>query len=106
MSQKDMRNADLMVPYVAPSTKKTDAGDIASTISGTMPMAAMFTRNKLIGCHPTLLTWMAETPDQKKNASTPAYMSVFMSLMAVLVVYMPLFLPPMAQNSGAKAPAT
>ncbi|KAK2858507.1 hypothetical protein FQN49_004668 [Arthroderma sp. PD_2] len=151
MAQRDMRRADLVVPYEAPPVKKAD-GDISGTIASTMPMAAMFTRNRLIGWYVltnvgistrlpsilernseflilpvsiyrpelrvlvvssllisfrsslvfTLQAWLAESPDQKKASSTPAYMSVFMSAMAVVVTYMPLFLPP--PQSGNKAP--
>ncbi|KAF3482302.1 uncharacterized protein GIQ15_05061 [Arthroderma uncinatum] len=111
MAQKDMRRADLAVPYEAPPVKKTD-GDISGTIASTMPMAAMFTRNRSSLVF-TLQTWLAESPDQKKASSAPAYMSVFMSAMAVVVkrrllthfshqTYMPLFLPP--PPSGNKAP--
>ncbi|KAM5476878.1 DNA polymerase zeta [Microsporum audouinii] len=50
----------------------------------------------------TLQTWLAESEDQKKASTTPAYMSVFMSAMAVIVTYMPLFLPP--PQSGNKSP--
>ncbi|KAM5457179.1 hypothetical protein McanCB49686_003021 [Microsporum canis] len=100
MAQKDMRRADLVVPYEAPPVKKTD-GDISGTIASTMPMAAMFTRNRSSLVF-TLQTWLAESEDQKKASTTPAYMSVFMSAMAVIVTYMPLFLPP--PQSGNKSP--
>ncbi|EZF11827.1 hypothetical protein H112_07055 [Trichophyton rubrum D6] len=109
MAQKDMRRADLVVPYEAPPIKKTD-GDISGTIASTMPMAAMFTRNRMIGWSSlvfTLQTWLAESEDQRKASTTPAYMSVFMSAMAVIVTYMPLFLPPpQAANKAPPAPAS
>ncbi|KAJ5118618.1 hypothetical protein N7526_010255 [Penicillium atrosanguineum] len=63
-SNKDMRRADL------------------GTMSSTMPMAAMFTRNRMIGWVSfvfSLQSWLGESEDQKKTASTPAYMSVGMS---------------------------
>ena len=44
-SKKDMRRADLVIPYVGPPKEKGEA-DMTSTITSTMPMAAMFTRNK------------------------------------------------------------
>ncbi|KAF3403794.1 Eukaryotic translation initiation factor eIF-1, partial [Penicillium rolfsii] len=62
-SNKDMRRADLAIPYVDPPKSANDA-DMSSTMSSTLPMAA---------------TWLAESPEQKKTAATPAYMSVFMS---------------------------
>ncbi|CAG8905359.1 unnamed protein product [Penicillium egyptiacum] len=80
-SKKDMRRADLAIPYVDPPKSSSDA-DISSTMSSTMPMAAMFTRNRMIGWVSfvfSLQSWLGESPEQKKTASTPAYMSVFMS---------------------------
>ncbi|PGG98884.1 hypothetical protein AJ79_08760 [Helicocarpus griseus UAMH5409] len=103
-TKKDMRRPDLVVPYVDPPEKQANA-DMSSTMSSTLPMAAMFTRNKMIAWASVtfaLQNWMAETPDQKA-ASTPGYMNVFMALMSVIVTYMPLFLPP-APKVGAKAP--
>ncbi|KAJ5335264.1 hypothetical protein N7541_005089 [Penicillium brevicompactum] len=109
-SKKDMRRADLAIPYVDPPKSSSDA-DISSTMSSTMPMAAMFTRNRMIGWVSfvfSLQSWLGESPDQKKNASTPAYMSVLMSLMALIVTYFPLFLPPQAPGgvaAGAPTPS-
>ncbi|CAI7589995.1 unnamed protein product [Penicillium manginii] len=65
-----------------------DSDIAAGTMSSTMPMAA---------------SWLSESPEQKKNASTPAYMSVMMSLMALVVTYFPMFLPPQAKG-GVAAP--
>ncbi|KAL4969993.1 SUI1 family translation initiation factor [Aspergillus stella-maris] len=70
-SKKDMRRANLAIPYVDPPKDKNDA-DMTGAMSSTMPMAA---------------SWLGETEEQKKNASTPAYMSVGMSVMALAVVY-------------------
>ncbi|CDM32298.1 hypothetical protein DTO013E5_3510 [Penicillium roqueforti] len=107
-SKKDMRRADLVIPYVDPPKSSSDA-DISSTMSSTMPMAAMFTRNRMIGWVSfvfSLQSWLGESAEQKKTASTPAYMSVLMSLMALVVTYFPLFLPPQAPGgtTGASAP--
>ncbi|KAJ5766518.1 uncharacterized protein N7511_004134 [Penicillium nucicola] len=107
-SKKDLRRADLAIPYVDPPKSSSDA-DISSTMSSTMPMAAMFTRNRMIGWVAfvfSLQTWLGESPDQKKNAATPAYMSVFMSLMALVVTYFPLFMPPQAPGGRAAAAPT
>ncbi|KAJ5910177.1 hypothetical protein N7504_004820 [Penicillium tannophilum] len=104
-SNKDMRRADLVIPYVDPPKSGNEA-DMSSTMSSTMPMAAMFTRNRMIGWVAfvfSLQGWLAESPDQKKTAATPAYMSVLMSLMALVVTYFPLFLPPQAKNAPAAA---
>ncbi|KAK2804549.1 hypothetical protein FQN51_001750 [Onygenales sp. PD_10] len=107
-TKKDMRRPDLVVPYVDPPEKKSDA-DMASTVSSTMPMAAMFTRNKMIAWASvtfSLQNWMAETPEQKKTTSSPGYLSVLMSLMAVLVAerYIHASIP--AADSEGWQPAT
>ncbi|KAK6831788.1 hypothetical protein RU639_003028 [Aspergillus parasiticus] len=97
-SKKDMRRLDLAIPYVDPPANKDDA-DMSGAMTSTMPMAAMFTRNRMIGWVSfvfSLQNWLGETPEQKRTASTPAYMSVFMSLMALVVTYFPIFMPPPA----------
>ncbi|KAF2105833.1 hypothetical protein BDV96DRAFT_508835 [Lophiotrema nucula] len=102
-SKKDMRRADLIVPYAEPAKEKSE-GDMASTMASTLPMAAIFTRNKMIGWVAVVFamqSWLAETPEQKKTASTPAYFSVGMSFMSLIVGYMPLFLPPQPGRAGA-----
>lgn len=64
----------------------------------------IFTRNKIIGWTSVLFSvqqWLSETPAQKENSGSPAYFSVGMSLLAVGVAYMPLFLPPNMGKAGA-----
>ncbi|KAK3691492.1 hypothetical protein LTR37_018630 [Vermiconidia calcicola] len=66
-------------------------------MSSTLPMAAIFTRNKMIGWASVMFAtnaWLSETPAQKQTSGTPAYFSVGMAVLAVGVAYMPLFLPP------------
>ncbi|EQL36527.1 hypothetical protein BDFG_01910 [Blastomyces dermatitidis ATCC 26199] len=95
-TKKDMRRPELAVPYVEPPAKASDASDISSTMSNTMPMAAMFSRNKMIAWAAvtfSLQNWMAETPEQQKKSATPAYMGVIMAFLSVIVTYMPMFLP-------------
>ncbi|ODM18414.1 hypothetical protein SI65_06285 [Aspergillus cristatus] len=102
-AKKDMRRLDLAIPYIEPPTSKNDA-DVSGAMSSTMPMAAMFTRNRMIGWVSfvfSLQNWLGETEDQKSSSSTPAYMSVFMSFMALVVTYFPIFLPPQNQRAGA-----
>ncbi|KAG6207112.1 hypothetical protein E4U50_003918 [Claviceps purpurea] len=107
---KDMRRADLIVPYQEP-TPSSDKAEFSSTISSTLPMAAMFTRNRYIGWAAVVFTvqnWLGESQDSSKNSSTPGIFSVLMSVMALGVTYMPLFLPPVkgaAGTSGTEAPA-
>ncbi|KIW13989.1 hypothetical protein PV08_06770 [Exophiala spinifera] len=96
-SKKDMRRTDLVIPYVEPTEEKP--ADFSSTLSSTMPMAAMFTRNKMLGWFAllsSLLNWLGETPAQRSNNATPGYLSFGMAVLAVVVTYMPLFLPPPA----------
>ncbi|GAB7353478.1 hypothetical protein MBLNU459_g3932t1 [Dothideomycetes sp. NU459] len=110
-TKKDMRRDDLVVPYMEPASSKNET-DISSTMGSTLPMAAIFTRNKMIGWASVVFAiqnWLSETPESKKTASTPAYFSVGMSLMSVAVAYMPLFMPPqtgpLGAGSGTEAPA-
>ncbi|EDN03307.1 predicted protein [Histoplasma mississippiense (nom. inval.)] len=39
-TKKDMRRPELVVPYVEPPAKASEASDMSSTMSNTMPMAA------------------------------------------------------------------
>ncbi|KAI9819204.1 MAG: hypothetical protein M1827_007360 [Pycnora praestabilis] len=121
-TKKDVRREDLIIPYVEPEKSKSE-GDVASTMSSTLPMAAMFTRNRWVvrkspdEYEPELilnshaqddwLTWLAETPEQKRTGTTPAIFSVGMAFLAVVVTYIPLFLPPTPGSSpatGTEAP--
>ncbi|EME86569.1 uncharacterized protein MYCFIDRAFT_181995 [Pseudocercospora fijiensis CIRAD86] len=109
-AKRDMRRQQLIVPYSEPENK--DSNDFQSTMSSTLPMAAMFTRNKLLGWTSVLFalqTWLAETPAQKAASSSPAYFQVLMALLSLGVGYMPLFMPPTpgrpATSSGPPAPA-
>ncbi|KAG9187793.1 hypothetical protein G6011_05664 [Alternaria panax] len=108
-SKKDMRRADLIVPYAEPDKAKDD-NDMASTLSSTLPMAAIFTRNKMIGWVAVVFaiqSWLAETAEQKRTSTTPAYFQVGMSIMSLLVSYSSMFLPPPpvrpGQASGTEA---
>ncbi|PVI06556.1 hypothetical protein DM02DRAFT_649678 [Periconia macrospinosa] len=114
-SKKDMRRADLIVPYSEPAKDKNE-GDMASTMASTLPMAATVSNNtlpqpRMIGWVAVVFaiqSWLAESPEQSKNSATPAYFSVGMSLMSLLVGYVPLFLPPQpvraGTGSGTEAP--
>ncbi|KAJ4140131.1 hypothetical protein NW768_001484 [Fusarium equiseti] len=106
---KDPRRSDLIVPYQEPKSSG-ESTDISSTMSTTLPMAAMFTRNKLVGWASVVFSiqsWLGESEDSKKNSATPGYFSVGMSIMALVVTYLPIFLPPVGgkQASGTEAPA-
>ncbi|KAK3112929.1 hypothetical protein LTR53_010269 [Teratosphaeriaceae sp. CCFEE 6253] len=83
-------------------------------MASTLPMAAIFTRNKMIGWTAVLFatqSWLAETPAQKAASSTPGYFSVGMAVMSLGVAYLPLFMPPdlgfpggAGTGSGTQAP--
>lgn len=52
-------------------------------------MLAIVTRNKFLGWTAVIFaaqSWLAETPTQKAKSSTPAYFSILMAVMSLLVV--------------------
>ncbi|KAK0628542.1 hypothetical protein B0T17DRAFT_614446 [Bombardia bombarda] len=111
-SKKDMRRPDLVIPYQEPPAKG-ESNELTSTLSSTLPMAAIFMRNRYIGWASvvfSLQNWLGESEETKKSSSTPGYFSVGMSLMSLLVTYLPIFLPPQASPqsggsvTGAPAP--
>ncbi|KAI5197908.1 hypothetical protein E4T39_07052 [Aureobasidium subglaciale] len=110
VSKKDMRRGDLIVPYAEPADAKSEA-DVTGVFGSTLPMAAIFTRNKMIGWVAVIFAvqnWLSETPESTKNQSTPGYMTVGMALMSTAVAYLPLFMPPVTapgMGSGTEAPA-
>ncbi|KAF3802221.1 hypothetical protein GCG54_00012468 [Colletotrichum gloeosporioides] len=121
-SKRDMRRPDLIVPYQEPRAKGENA-EFSSTLSSTLPMAAMLTRNKFIGWYAdafdslagpysipaddtasvvfSVQTWLGESEETKKSSATPGYFSVGMSVMALAVTYLPMFLPPPVQRGAA-----
>ncbi|QDS67746.1 hypothetical protein FKW77_006107 [Venturia effusa] len=104
-SKKDMRRADLTIPYVEPPAEKEQA-DMAGTMASTMPMVAIVTRSKTALVF-AIQSWLAETPAKKARSPTPGYFTVLMSFMSLAVSYMPLFLPPVPgqQGTGTGPPA-
>ncbi|KXT10544.1 hypothetical protein AC579_8329 [Pseudocercospora musae] len=129
--KRDMRRHDLIVPYSEPENK--DSNDFQSTMSSTLPMAAVNIHKKQVMSRPptslhqpaltktltrllgwtsvlfAVQTWLAETKEQKAASSSPAYFQVLMALLSLGVGYMPLFMPPTpgrpATSSGPAAPA-
>ncbi|CBX95034.1 hypothetical protein LEMA_P114490.1 [Plenodomus lingam JN3] len=101
--KKDMRRADLIVPYAEP-TKKGDEADMSSTMASTLPMAAIFTRNKMIGWVAVVFaiqSWLAETPEQRKTSTSPAYFQVGMAAMSLLVLLV--LVPPAPTWNGGQS---
>ncbi|SZF05303.1 unnamed protein product [Blumeria hordei] len=98
MSQK--RRKDLIIPYQRPLEKES-AQDIGGTIGSTLPMAAMFTRNKFVGWWISnrasvifaVQSWLGESSETKKKSSQPAIFSILMSVMSLFVTYLPMFIP-------------
>jgi len=103
-----MRRDDLIIPYEEPVAKENPS-DISSTLGNTLPMAAMFTRNKFVGWASVVFAiqnWLGESPETRKTASQPAYLSVGMSFLALVVTYLPMFLPPPVFPGGASGTGT
>ncbi|KAJ5116401.1 hypothetical protein N7456_000749 [Penicillium angulare] len=118
-SNKDMRRADLVIPYVDPPKSGNEAD-----MSSTLRTPSLMVHTWLVGTSHLMREkynrynvkhnayggnvhseqgWLGESPEQKKTAATPAYMSVLMSLMALVVTYFPLFLPPQGKTAPAAA---
>ncbi|KAH8197476.1 hypothetical protein TruAng_008371 [Truncatella angustata] len=101
-TKKDMRRADLIVPYQAPAGKG-ESSDFSSTLSSTLPMAAIFTRNRYIGWASIVFSvqnWLGESEEATKNSTTPGYFTIGMSVMALATTYLPMFLPPPPNARG------
>ena len=93
MSHK--RRKDLIIPYQRPLEKES-AQDISGTIGSTLPMAAMFTRNKFVGWASVIFavqSWLGESSETRKKSSQPAIFSILMSVMSLFVTYLPMFIP-------------
>ncbi|RKF64420.1 hypothetical protein OnM2_n019039 [Erysiphe neolycopersici] len=110
------KRTDLIIPYQPPAIKETPS-DISGTLGNTLPMAAMFTRNKFVGWASVLFaiqSWLGESSESKKGTSQPAIFTVGMSIMALLTTYLPMFLPPASasgkipnpESSAMAAPST
>ncbi|KAK0655861.1 hypothetical protein B0T16DRAFT_451489 [Cercophora newfieldiana] len=107
-NKKDMRRAELIIPYQEPPAK-SDSPEFGSTLSSTLPMAAVFMRNRYVGWAAVVFSiqsWLGESEETKKSSSTPGYFTVGMSVMSLLVTYLPIFLPPPASlNAGSATDA-
>ncbi|KAK6502304.1 hypothetical protein TWF506_002887 [Arthrobotrys conoides] len=107
-NKKDMRRPDLIVPYSAPPPPSPEASqDISSTMASTLPMAAMFLRNRTIAWASmsfAVQTWLSETPAQKAAGKQPALFSVLFAVISIVVSYMPGAPRPIPTGTGAPAP--
>lgn len=72
--------ATTVVPYQPPAPREDV--DLTSSISSTLPMAAMLTRNRFVGWAAFvfgLQSWLGESAEAKSTQSTPGYFSVGMA---------------------------
>ncbi|KAF8252797.1 hypothetical protein K440DRAFT_523161, partial [Wilcoxina mikolae CBS 423.85] len=70
------------------------------TLGTALPMAAMFTRHKMIGWTAVVFAiqnWLNESPAQVAAGKQPGYFAVGIALMSLMLTYMPIFFPT-AQN--------
>jgi hypothetical protein len=77
---------ETVVPYQAPATKGENS-DFGSTLSSTLPMAAIFTRNRYIGWASIVFSvqnWLGESEETTKNSTTPGYFTIGMSGTSIL----------------------
>lgn len=102
----DKRRIDLIIPYQAPVTVETPS-DISPTLCSTLPMAAMFTRNKFVAWASLIFAiqnWLGESVALKKSSGQPAILTVGMSIVALIMTYLPLFIPPASAGGGQIIP--
>ncbi|KAK9460999.1 uncharacterized protein V1516DRAFT_674715 [Lipomyces oligophaga] len=90
------KRANLCVPFIPLPLKAPD--DISSMLATTLPMVAMFLRNKLIAWASLLVTlqsWLNENEsnDEESSGGSPGWLKVVMSLAGLLVCYLDLFVP-------------
>ncbi|KAK4102249.1 hypothetical protein N658DRAFT_469826 [Parathielavia hyrcaniae] len=107
--EKDMRQPDLIIPYQEPAPKG-DNVEFQTTLASTLPMAAVFMRNKYVGWSAvafSIQSWLGESEETKKSTGTPGYFNVGMAVSSLLVTYLPLFLPQQGAQRGSatEAPA-
>ncbi|KAK9366965.1 hypothetical protein V1509DRAFT_627842 [Lipomyces kononenkoae] len=101
-STNSKKRANLCVPYVPIEIKSRE--DVSSMISSTLPMVAMFLRNKLIGWSALLVTiqsWLNESEASNKDATQPGWLKVLMSFVGLLVCYMDLVVPARVIGGGS-----
>ncbi|KAK9385384.1 hypothetical protein V1515DRAFT_608469 [Lipomyces mesembrius] len=93
-STNSKKRANLCVRYVPMQLKSRD--DVSSMMASTLPMVAMFLRNKLIGWSALLMTvqsWLSESEASSNESAQPGWLKVLMSFVGVIVCYMDIFFP-------------
>lgn len=102
------KRTDLIIPYQLPVVKESSS-DFSGTLGNTLPMAAMFTRNKFVGWASVIFAiqnWLGESTESKKATGQPAIFTVGMSIIALLMTYLPMFLPPASASGKGINPET
>lgn len=104
-----MRRPDLIIPYTPAEHKKTDEQSFSDTITTALPMAAMFTRHKMVGWASVIFaiqSWLNESAGSTSSNRQPAIFGVGMGFMSLIITYMPIFFPPPGARQGTgTAPA-
>ncbi|KAA8909331.1 hypothetical protein FN846DRAFT_625165 [Sphaerosporella brunnea] len=104
---KDQRRADLIVPYAEPEAKASE-NNVGETFSTALPMAAMFTRNRMVGWGAVIFSlqnWLNESPADLAAGKQPAYFAMAMAFMSLLITYMPVFFPTPDRATTGTGPA-
>ncbi|ODQ81875.1 hypothetical protein BABINDRAFT_160105 [Babjeviella inositovora NRRL Y-12698] len=99
------KREELVVPYVhhpAPARN-----DVSGTISQTLPMAAMFMRNKMLSWASLFLALQAYLNEPKykvakKEASTPPLMAIGLAAVSLVMCYMELVFPQSGSNQASQ----
>ncbi|KAK9475791.1 hypothetical protein V1514DRAFT_339012 [Lipomyces japonicus] len=91
-SSSSKKRANLVVPYAPVEPKKKE--DVSALLSTTLPMVALFLKNKLVGWSALLVaiqSWLNETEDSQP--AQPGWIKIILSISGLLVCYMDVLLP-------------
>ncbi|KAK9455985.1 hypothetical protein V1511DRAFT_496221 [Dipodascopsis uninucleata] len=106
MSSASKKRANLVVPYVPLPAKAQDdiQAFMSQAVTSTVPMVAMFLRNKIIAWSALLIaiqSWLNESEASAAENSTPGWLRVVMSLAGMMVCYMDLIIVPKAFTASS-----
>ncbi|CAN6596259.1 hypothetical protein TRVA0_001S02498 [Trichomonascus vanleenenianus] len=100
----DKRRADLIVPY---EHVPMNSSEPSSMFSSTLPLAAMFMRNKLLAwaaVFTAIQSFLNEPINKKAGDSQPAWITLMTALIGLLTCYMDFVMPNMRPT--VRAPKT
>lgn len=86
----DKRRESLFVPYVKAVVVEEDGSGVSNTLSNSLPMLAMFTRNSMLAWTSLVVatqSYIAQKPAAAQSSSQPAWMKVLLSVFAIVVSY-------------------